>query len=90
MEKQRLVETLGRLHSELSAAEDVDPETRALLQTLTDDIDRLLSKRGKATPSEVEPVSSGLRDLVLKFEGDHPQLSATIGKVADALAAMGI
>jgi hypothetical protein len=31
-----------------------------------------------------------LKDLLLKFEADHPQMSVTIGRVADALAAMGI
>jgi hypothetical protein len=87
---KRLSETVERLRRELSSADDVDPETLALLRSVTDDIDRLVAKRGKTTASEVEPVTSGLRDLVLRFEADHPQLSVAIGKVADALAAMGI
>jgi hypothetical protein len=90
MEKQQLLATLERLHGELSATEQVDSETLELLEKVTADIERLLKKSGRATAAEVEPVSSGLRDLVLKFEADHPQLSANIGKVADALAAMGI
>jgi hypothetical protein len=31
-----------------------------------------------------------LKDLLLRFEADHPQLSVAVGRVADALAAMGI
>ena len=90
MEKAKLVETLQELHAALSGAKQVDPDTRALMRTLTDDIARLLEKEGGASHEEVEPVSSGLRDLVLRFEGDHPQLSLAVGKVADALSAMGI
>jgi uncharacterized protein DUF4404 len=31
-----------------------------------------------------------LKDALLRFEAEHPQMSNAIGKVADALAAMGI
>ncbi len=89
MDKQQLRDTLNRLHGELSAADDVDPETLAILRTVTGDIERLLNNSGKTTAAEVEPVASGLRELVLKFEAEHPQLSVSVGKVADALAAMG-
>jgi len=90
MERNQLVETLQQLHADLSAAKQVGPEARALLRTLTDDIDRLLEKGDDALPADVEPVSSGLRDLVRRFEADHPELSASVDRVADALAAMGI
>lgn len=90
MDKRQLLETLHRLHGELSATDDVDPETQELLNTVTGDIERLLKKSGQTSASEVEPVASGLRDLVLKFEAEHPQLSVSVGKVANALAAMGI
>jgi hypothetical protein len=89
MEKERLLKLLEELHAELSSAESVDPETRARVQTLADDIDNLMDKNDDDVLDK-EPVTSGLRDLVLRFEGDHPQLAVSIGKVADALAAMGI
>jgi hypothetical protein len=90
MEKQRLLETLEVLRSELSQAEGVDPEALAALQRLTDDLRRKAEARGQLSNREVEPASSGLKDLVLKFEADHPQLAVAVGRVADALAAMGI
>jgi hypothetical protein len=89
MEKQQLLQTLEQLHAELSQAERVDPQTLAELETLTDDIRRALDTRDAKSPNEVEPVS-GLKDLLLKYEAEHPQLSAAIGRVADALAAMGL
>jgi Domain of unknown function (DUF4404) len=90
MDKQRLVSQLQQLHTELSEAEQVDPETLQLLRAVTDDIGRLLEKPSDVSPDEVDPVTRGLKDLLLKFESDYPQLSARVGEVADALAAMGL
>jgi len=92
MERQHLVEMLRQLHAELAQADRADPETLSLLRTLTDDIQRVVGKRQNETKSagEAEPVTRGLKDLLLKFEAEHPELSATVGKIADGLAAMGI
>ena len=89
MEKQQLLKTLEQLRAELSQTERVDPETVAEMEKLTDDIRRKLDERADERPDdEIEPVS-GLRNLMLKYEAEHPQLAASIGRVADALAAMG-
>jgi hypothetical protein len=90
MGNDRLQSTLRQLHDELTQAEGVDPETLARLQALTDEIELALARRGTESPADVEPHASGLKDLLLKFEADHPQLSVAAGRVADALAAMGI
>jgi hypothetical protein len=90
MDKQQLAKSLEQLHDQLSRVEQVDSETLARIRTLNDDIDRLLEEGGLDAGSESGPVSSGFRDLVLKFEAEHPQLSVALGRVADALAAMGI
>jgi hypothetical protein len=90
MGNERLAKALEQLHTELSKAERLDPETLKLLSTITDDISRLLDKNVETSSADVEPVSSGLKDLLLQFEAEHPKLSARIGEVADALAAMGI
>ena len=89
MEKQRLLQTLEELRAELLLAKSVDPETMAQLEQLTKDIQHAVHQGERRTEPEVEPATSGLNDLLLKFEADHPQLSASIGRVADALAAMG-
>jgi hypothetical protein len=90
MGNERLQSTLRQLHDELARAEGVEPETRARLRTLTDEIERALEERGAPSPADVEEHASGLKDLLLKFEAEHPQLSVAAGRVADALAAMGI
>jgi hypothetical protein len=88
MQRDELQATLRRLHDELSQTEGVDSETLARLRTLTNDMQRALDERDES--ADVESSASGLKDLLLKFEADHPQMSVTIGRVADALAAMGI
>jgi Domain of unknown function (DUF4404) len=90
MERQELTAKLAQLHAELARADEVDPESLDLLRQLTADISRLLEAKDAATRAEAEGVSSGLKDLLLKFEAEHPELSLTVGKVADALAAIGI
>jgi hypothetical protein len=88
MQKEQLQATLRRLHDELSRTEGVDSDTLARLRTYTDEMQRALDKHDES--AVVESSASGLKSLLLKFEAEHPQLSDTIGRVADALAAMGI
>jgi hypothetical protein len=48
-----------------------------------------VSRGDQKAARQAVPDSSGLKELMLRFEADHPQLSVSIGRVADALAAMG-
>lgn len=90
MTKAHLLETLTQLQHELSRADDIDPEVRAGLQKVTDELRQALSQNEPQAADKLAPASSGLRALLLRFEADHPQLSDVVGRVADALAAMGI
>ena len=90
MDKQRLLQTLAELRTEIAQAKSVDPETATLLESAMRDLQSELDKRGVKQPADIAPSSSGLKDALLKFEAEHPQLSNAVGKVADALAAMGI
>jgi Domain of unknown function (DUF4404) len=90
MDKQRLLQTLAELRAEVAQADSVDPETAELLESAMRDLQDELDKRGVKESTDIEPASSGLKDALLKFESEHPQLSDAVGKVADALAALGI
>lgn len=88
MDKQRLLETLDALRAEVAQSSEVDPSMTAELRRLTDEIRQADEDERPLSP----PISSapgGLKNLLLQFEADHPQLSASVGKVVDALAAMG-
>jgi hypothetical protein len=90
MDKQRLLQTLAELKAEVAQEGSVDPETAALLESAIRELQSELDKRGVKQSAEITPASSGLKDVLLRFESEHPQLSVAVGKVADALAAMGI
>lgn len=90
MEKQQLLETLDALRAEVAQASQVDPEMLAELRRLTDEIRQSIDTDMAAAESPEDQVEAhGLKDLLLRFEADHPQFSVAVGKVADALAAMG-
>jgi hypothetical protein len=90
MEQHELVSALAQLQAELSKTDQADPEALDRLRKLTAEVDRLVDEREATTKEDAEGVTSGLQDLLLKFEAEHPQLSMTLGKVADALASLGI
>jgi hypothetical protein len=87
MDRDRLRALLTELHRELGSADRLDTESRALVEQVLADVQRL--DAGPAT--ETGDTSDGdLRDLVLKLESEHPRLAAAIGQVADALGRIGI
>ena len=89
MKDEQLRSLIATLHTELTAAESVDADSRALLQQLIRDIEDLADE--EETPAErVESASGQLESAALKFESDHPKLSMTLGEIIDALGKLGI
>ena len=89
MREQDLRELLERLHTELQGADTIDDRSRELLRSVVGDIEDLLErKHERATPPE--SIVERLREAVRDFEKTHPTLTDTIGRVADALAGIGI
>ena len=61
----------------------------AELRRLTEEIKTSIDNDEDLPADEDDNGPHGLKDLMLRFEAEHPQLSVAVGKVADALAAMG-
>jgi hypothetical protein len=85
MSPQDLQELLRQLHQELGKADSVDAGSRELLALVARDIDAL-SGAGDEASAHVP----ALERLAVRFESDHPGLSAVARQVADALAKAGI
>lgn len=85
MDQQRLQALLLELDRELKATRSLDSQSQELLQQVLADIPGVPA--GSSTHRAAE---SRLRELMLRFEAEHPQLSGTIGQVADALGKLGI
>lgn len=83
-----LQHTLHHLHQELQHAQRLDPEDRAMLETLLGDIQRVL----RASP-EVElngHHGDALEGAAVKLEAGHPRVASAIRAVLDALGKAGI
>ncbi|MCJ7451860.1 MAG: DUF4404 family protein [Steroidobacteraceae bacterium] len=89
-----LHQTLQGLHEELRRAERLDPDDRAVLESLLGDIRRLLEttppapvtkKAGEATPH-----GDALEGAAVRLEAGHPGVAGAIRAVLDALGKAGI
>ncbi len=83
-----LQHTLRNLHEELSGAQRLDPEDRAMLETLLGDIQRVLEdSRASAAPAEH---GDALEGAAVRLEAGHPGVAGAIRAVLDALGKAGI
>lgn len=87
MSRDDLRDRLEALHGALRDAESLDPEARALLRAVMEDIERVLAREQEHEP---ESLVERLREAIGDFEESHPTLSEAAGRVIDALARMGI
>jgi hypothetical protein len=91
MNRDELLTTLQKLHDELDATDDVDDETRRMLEVVTTDIRGVLDNETQAAADETsESVSERLRETVSKFEARHPQIAGILQRLTDGLSNMGI
>jgi hypothetical protein len=82
LSNQRLAELLAELNRELEGSSELDAETRALLEKLDEDIDRL-------TGDDDSPLERA-QQLESRFAAEHPIAARIAGELADAIAKMGI
>jgi hypothetical protein len=88
MTRENLRETLARLHDELEGAEPIDAEVRSELERALTEIREVVDR---TRPDEdANPLGERLETFALEFEQSHPLLAQAIGRVVNALAAMGI
>ena len=87
---QELRRRLAELHAELERVPAVDAEARAALEQVMREIREVLARSEGAPPREEASLAERLRDAGRHFEESHPTLTATLGRVVDALAALGI
>ena len=77
---------LAQLSRELQRAEDVDIESRKILQDLHRDVERL----EEPDSTEIESLLDRVKALESRFAATHPVLERTGRELADAIAKMGI
>ena len=70
------------LHDELANSKTVDPELRALLTSLAEDIDGVLHPAAPPPAPGDETLTERATGVRQQFEEEHPQLAAIIGRIA--------
>lgn len=78
---------LDELHAVLEASPDLGSEGRDALRQAVADIQAALDAPGAERSSLL---SDQLSQALERFEGAHPKLTQIVGRVADALADLGI
>lgn len=87
---ENLRRRLAELHAELEQVDALDAEARAALEAVMRDIREVLARSEGAEGVDEPSLADRLRDAGRHFEESHPTLTATLGRVVDALAALGI
>jgi hypothetical protein len=78
---------LSELHAELARTQSVDSESRELLEHVRRDIESVLERSDE---SGQRSLRERLEGAIEHFETSHPVLTATMGRVMDQLANLGI
>lgn len=91
---EELKRNLDSVHDELARQPELDPQTVESLRKLLSEISTAIERSGTQKSAESAAISDDfagqVESLVTRFEAQHPQLSATLSKIANALASMGI
>lgn len=83
MSRERLRQLAAQLDKELRRTDDLDPETRALLKKLDDNLDEI-------TESGEGSLSGSVRQVESRFVAEHPTAARIAREIADLLGKMGI
>jgi hypothetical protein len=88
MTTSQLQIALASLHESLDDRTELEPELHPAARQVVHDLVRLLSTTSadEADP----PTSQNLRDMLLHYEAEHPQVARVLGQIADGLQNLGI
>ena len=88
MPERALQQTLQELHQRLSSEEALDAELRDELRRTMEEIGRRLEdEKGDGLDA---PLLERVRELVLRFESEHPTVAEAVERVTNALSRLGI
>jgi len=82
----KLNKLLAELRNELRRAEDIDAESRRILQDLHSEIEDLVEPE----PADVKSLIGRLKAMESRLAAEHPVLEQAMRELADTLAKMGV
>ena len=90
MDNSELRGKLSSLHEQLARSPAVDADSRQLLRTLLQDIEKVLEQPPRGAAAEAPVHASRLEEYAGRFDADHPALSGLLRQVVDMLGRAGI
>ena len=87
MDQPHLHDLLAQLHTELSRGEELDENSRRLLQAVHDDIERVAAAPASGEHTQVR---GRLQEAVASFQTTHPQLATNLEATMNALSNLGL
>lgn len=81
---------LLKLHSELQNTPPINDQDHELLQTLMDDIQKMLKETPEESITQKKMITDKLNKAIFNMEKSHPTLVLIIQQVTDTLSNMGI
>ena len=89
MTSKKLTKLLEQLHDELANTEVMDEKGRDLLRALNADIQALLERADDETDDD-DSLLARLQETIAHFEVTHPNLTAALSQMLNALNNAGI
>jgi hypothetical protein len=87
----RLRQTIAELEAELRDVKQLDPETRAMLESALLELQTALhAKPAEDKSTEPKSLADRLSLAAGEFEGSHPTLASLLHRMVDALTQLGI
>jgi F420-dependent methylenetetrahydromethanopterin dehydrogenase len=90
MPEQKLRATLSLLQEQLENSDELSAEDAALLEEVSDKIDRLLEQTQETRREELPAIQAQVGGVVEQFELNHPELTKLLGAIANTLSSIGI
>ncbi len=91
MDKQELASLLKKLQTELESGQPVDAQLKQQLQTLDQDIQKVLAQGSPLTRDTNDAtLEDRAQEIEARFATEHPYLASTLRDVMDTLGKMGI
>lgn len=88
MSQDSLQDRVKELHDAVATGQPLSSDQRAALDVVLDEVEALLASEREA--ADDDSLAERVREAGVQFEESHPNLTAAIGAVADALSRLGI
>jgi predicted component of type VI protein secretion system len=90
MSHETLRELLAKVHQRLEKGGPLDQDARAMLATVTRDIERALNRSGPEAVAQAAASAPRVEALAVQLESEHPALVQVLREITNILSNAGI